>query len=129
VEQGRAQKLVAILVLELTRSRKRSGIRSQPGVRSKKSNVVARAASVSTPSGERISTASGMLAILPFLRAATRLAMRSAVMTSATSDSTAATTSPTEARSSRTTRNTRLRDSASAGNTSSASKAVVSRLP
>ena len=53
--------------------RKRSGMRSQPGVRSKKSKVAVRAASVSTPSGERISTASGMLAILPFLRWAVRL--------------------------------------------------------
>ena len=69
--------------------RKRSGIRSQPGVRSKKSKVAVRAASVSTPSGERISTASGMLAILPFLRCAVRLAIRSTVITSATSDSTA----------------------------------------
>ena len=104
-------------------------MRSQPGVRSKKSKVAVRAASVSTPSGVRISTASGMLAILPFLRCAVRLAMRSTVITSATSDSTAATTSPTDARSSRTTRNTRLRDSASAGNASSASKAAVSRRP
>ena len=43
-------------------------MRSQPGVRSKKSKVAALAASASTPSGVSTSTASGMLAILLFLR-------------------------------------------------------------
>ena len=76
-----------------------------------------------------MSTASGMVAILPFLRCAVRLAMRSTVITSATSDSTAATTSPTEVWSSRTTLSTRLRDSARAGKASSAWKAAVRRRP
>jgi hypothetical protein len=124
VQQGRAEQLVATAC-----RRKRSGITSQPGVRSKKSKVVLRAASVSTPSGDSTSTASGMLAILPFLRCAERLAMRRTVITSATSDSTAATTSPTEVWSSRTTRSTRLRDSARAGKASSAWKAAVRRRP
>jgi hypothetical protein len=78
--------------------------------------LAVRAARASTPSGVSTSTASGIPAILPFLRpGAVRLAIRSTVMARATSDSTAATTSPTEAFSSRTTRRTRLRDSASAG--------------
>ena len=50
-------------------------------------------------------------------------------MTSATSDSMARTTSPVEGRSSAISASRRLRDSASAGKTSSASKAAVSRLP
>ena len=50
-------------------------------------------------------------------------------MTSATSDSIAWTTSPVEGRSSETSASTRLRDSASAGKSSSASKAAVRRLP
>jgi hypothetical protein len=98
-------------------------------VRSKKSKVAVRAASVSTPSGDRISTPSGMLAILPFLRCPLRLAIRRTVITSETSDSTAATTSPIDWLFSRTTRSTRLRDSASAGKASRASKAAVRRRP
>src|SRR4051794_21764701 len=50
-------------------------------------------------------------------------------MTSATSDSIAPTTSLTDGRSSAISASRRLRDSASAGNSSSASKAAVSRLP
>ena len=50
-------------------------------------------------------------------------------MTSATSDSIAATTAPTEGRSSAISASRRLRDSARAGNSSSASNAAVSRLP
>jgi hypothetical protein len=59
VQERRAEQLVAVVALELA---------NEPGVCSKKSKVAVRAASVSTPSGERISTASGMLAILPRLR-------------------------------------------------------------
>ena len=125
---SRASRSAAVWVATACR-RKRSGIRSQPGVRSKKSNVAVRAASVSTPSGESTSTASAIAAILPRLRGAVRLAIRSTVMTSETSDSTAWTTSPTELRSSRTTLSTRLRDSASAGNASRASNAAVRRRP
>jgi hypothetical protein len=50
-------------------------------------------------------------------------------MTSATSDSMARTTSPVEGLSSAIRASSRLRDSASAGKTSSASKAAVKRLP
>ena len=50
-------------------------------------------------------------------------------MTSATSDSMARTTSPVEGRSSEMRASRRLRDSASAGKTSSASNAAVRRLP
>ena len=125
---SRASRSAAAWVATACR-RKRSGIRSQPGVRSKKSKVAARAARVSTPSGERTSIASGMLAILPFLRWELRFPMRRTVITRATSDSTAATTSPTDVRSSRTTRRTRSRDSARAGKASRASKAAVRRRP
>jgi hypothetical protein len=110
-------------------SRKRSGAASQPGIRSKKSNVLTRAASASTPAGVIASTAFGTVEIFVFFAAAVRFAIRSTVITSETSDSIAATTSPAEVCSSRTRRSTRLRDSASAGNSSSASKAAVSRRP
>ena len=109
--------------------RKRSGCASQPGMRSKKSNTAVRAASASTPLGVNISTASGIVATRARLGAGARLAIRSTAITSETSDSMAATTSPGEVCSSRTSRRTRLRDSASAGNASSASKAAVSRRP
>ena len=98
-------------------------------MRSKKSNTSAWLASCSTPSGVSSSTASGTVATLPLRLEVMPLAMRSTVVTSATSDSTAATISPVEVRSSRTMRSTRLRDSARAGNTSSASNAAVSRRP
>ena len=65
----------------------------------------------------------------PRARPSTWLARRRTAMTSATSDSTAATTSPGEMRSGVTRRSRRLRDSASAGNASSASNAAVSRRP
>src|SRR4051794_39855023 len=109
--------------------RKRSGAASQPGMRSKKSKVFARAASASTPAGVIASTAFGTLEILVFLAAFVRFAMRSTAITSETSDSIAATTSPAEVCSSRTSLSTRLRDSASAGKSSSASKAAVRRRP
>ena len=109
VQERRAEQLVAVLV---ARARGRAG-RRRPGWRRRAAGSArasgpspacarrsrrwrARAASVSTPSGERISIASGMPATLPFLRVALRFAMRSTVITRATSDSTAATTSPTE---------------------------------
>ena len=57
------------------------------------------------------------------------LASRITEMTSATSDSMARTTSPVEGRSSAISVSRRLRDSASAGKTSRASNAAVSRLP
>src|SRR4051794_31433930 len=98
-------------------------------MRSKKSKVLTRVTSASTPAGVIASTALGPWAIFVFLAAAVRLAIRRTAMTSETSDSIAATTSPAEVCSSRTRRRTRLRDSASAGNSSSASKAAVSRRP
>src|SRR4051812_16663698 len=98
-------------------------------MRSKKSKVFARAASASTPAGVIASTAFGTLEILVFFAAFVRFAIRSTAITSETSDSIAATTSPAEVCSSRTSLSTRLRDSASAGNSSSASKAAVRRRP
>jgi hypothetical protein len=98
-------------------------------VRSKKSKVRAREASDWTASGESSSTALTTDSTRPRVRPSTWLASRSTEMTSATSDSTAATTSPADTRSSETTRSRRLRDSARAGNDSSASKAAVRRRP
>src|SRR4051812_49393048 len=109
-------------------SRKRSGAASQIGVRSKKSKVLVVPISASTPAGVRISIACGTVRILP--RDSGRLfASRITEITSATSDSIAATMSPTEGWSWLTRRRTRLRDSASAGKASRASKAAVSRRP
>ena len=62
-------------------------------------------------------------------RAWARLARRSTAMISATSDSTASTTSAVATWSLAITASRRLRDSASAGKASSASKAIVSRRP
>ena len=114
VQQRGDQQRVAVLVADLDGRagrrragwrracrRKRSGAASQPGVRSKKSKVRARAASASTASGERSSTASTTDSTLPRVLPSTWLARRRTAITSATSDSTAATTSPGEIRSSR----------------------------
>ena len=70
-----------------------------------------------------------MLSTWPLRALSALLASRSTAITSATSDSIAWTTSPVDGRSSATSASTRLRDSASAGNSSSASNAAVSRLP
>ena len=99
------------------------------GERSKKSKVRARVASAWTASGESSSTALTTDSTRPRGLPSTWLARRSTAITSATSDSTAATTSPAEMRSALTRRSRRLRDSASAGNASSASKAAVRRRP
>src|SRR4051812_33322350 len=109
--------------------RKRSGAASQVLERSKKSKVRARVASAWTASGERTSTALTMDSTRPRPRPSTWLARRSTEMIRATSDSTAATISAVDTRSAPTTRRRRLRDSARAGNDSSASKAAVRRRP
>ena len=70
-----------------------------------------------------------MAAILPRLGERARFAIRSTAITSATSDSTTSTTSDDRRASSRTVVSSRLRDSASAGNASSASNAAVRRRP
>src|SRR3954451_13053426 len=97
--------------------------------RSKKSKVRARVASCWTASGERSSTAETTDSTLPRLLPSTWLPRRSTAITSATSLSTAATTSLVDTRSCLTSRSRRLRDSASAGKASSASKAAVRRRP
>ena len=80
-------------------------------------------------SRSRIRRALTMDSMRPRLRPSTWLARRSTEMIRATSDSTAATISAVETRSAPTTRRRRLRDSARAGNDSSASKAAVRRRP
>ena len=82
-----------------------------------------------TDSGDRTSTALTIESTRPREPVSSWLATRSTLMTSAMSDSTAATTSPGEMRSAVTRRRRRLRDSARAGNASSASKAAVRRRP
>ena len=82
-----------------------------------------------TASGESTSTAVTMLSTWPLRGLSAAFASRSTAITSATSDSIAWTTSPVDGRSSETRASTRLRDSASAGNSSSASKAEVRRAP
>ena len=78
--------------------------------------------------GVSTSIASGMLRTRP-RPSACLFASRMTAITSATSDSIAATISLTDGWSWLTSRSTRLRDSASAGNASSASNAAVSRRP
>ena len=87
------------------------------------------AASVWTASGERTSTAATIDSTWPRLGDSRPLARRRTAITSATSDSIAVTTSPVDGRSSAIRESRRLRDSASAGKRSSASKAAVRRLP
>src|SRR5439155_1243869 len=108
--------------------RKRSGAASQMGVRSKKSNVLVAFIRASTPAGLSTSIASGTLLTLPRLTGCL-LATRMTEITSATSDSIAAIRSDTAGCSWLTRPSTRLRDSARAGNPSSASKAAVRRRP
>jgi hypothetical protein len=97
--------------------------------RSKNSKVSALVASWCTASGEITSTAPTTESTWPRRGESKPLASRMIAITSATSDSIARTMSPIEGRSSETSASRRLRDSASAGKTSSASKAAVSRLP
>jgi hypothetical protein len=97
--------------------------------RSKNSNVSALVASWWTDSGDSTSTAPTTESTWPRRGESKPLASRSTAITSATSDSIARTMSPIDGRSSDTSASNRLRDSASAGKTSSASKAAVRRLP
>ena len=109
--------------------RKRSGAASHTLARSKKSNVRTRLA---TRLHGRAGSAARRRSTAVSTRARpswTRLARRSTAMISATSDSTADTTSAVATWSLETTASRRSRDSASAGNASSASKAIVRRRP
>ncbi len=97
--------------------------------RSKKSNVRAREAIVCTVRAERTSTPWTALSTRLLVRPSTWLARRSTVTASDTSPSTAATTSAVEGSPASNSAITRLRDSASIGKASSASKAAVRRRP
>ena len=143
VQQRRDQQLVALGDSPSSRAsrsaadwvatacrRKRSGAASQPGVRSKKSKTWSRCGERLDALGRRASRRPrGCSRSCPSCWPAVRLAIRSTVITSATSDSTAATTSPTEARSSRTSAQHAVARLRERGNASSASNAAVSRRP
>ena len=94
---------------------------------SKKSKTGAVPAIASTPEGFSTSTAAGTLPTPP--EPPERLAKRSTAIVSATSASTASTSSPTRAVSAVAACITRARDSISAGNFSTASKAAARRAP